>query len=143
MELTDAEKEFTSLFSGFIFQKRTNSMWGKNKLSEADRIRFDEKWLKKWKTMEKKQLQEMECDYIIYHPLKKTEPIFEKLPFLSSGPTEKKRKKRRAEYPTCSIEVKKHKSHEDETLKLYLTKTMWNNMIQQLSVKKDDGIKLI
>ena len=135
MELSNVETEFTSLFSGFIFQKRTNSMWGsKNKeMRFNEKLNFEKEWVKTFQSMQEHQLKNMECDYIIYHPLKKTEAIFKKLAFLSDEESceSNNTKKRQAEFPTCSISVKRAKK--EEKLELYLTKTMWNTMIQQIA----------
>lgn len=85
VKLSDAEKEFTSLFTCFTFGKTSNSLWKKN---NNDSFNYETLWMKNWKQFQQQQLDNNSCDRIAYKSTS-APPLFQIIP--SKNPKNPKR----------------------------------------------------
>lgn len=141
--LSKAEMDFTSLFTCFTFQKRTNSMWKKKVMSstsntsntshtsndrsldsssiQKSREGFEEIWKQKWRNVADEQLKTNRCDKVDYKQ-RKDEPLFNyiesKTPIVEMEPPLQSlqphlQPKRQHDFPVFSLKVKKTKCDAD------------------------------
>jgi hypothetical protein len=120
ISLTKAETEFTSLFTCFTFQKRTNSLWRKNftdlptndltipsaALSQNSvRDGFENIWKQKWQSISHEQLRSGTCDSIV-HEINHLQPLFT---YIESKTPPVIKQVKSHDFPVFSIKVKKAK----------------------------------
>jgi hypothetical protein len=76
INLTEAEKEFSSLFTCFTFGKTSNSLWKKNNQANVD---YEKTWMNNWKQFQQQQLDTNTCDRIAYKS-RNAPPLFKIIP---------------------------------------------------------------
>ena len=143
VELSEAEREFTSLFMGFTFQKTTNSLFWQTQKVDESYSNHEYQWLKNWQGLQDRQLETLSVDEIVYQPAtEQSVPLFPKLNLKSQKGSINVGKRKPENPPAITIDLKRVKCDGDEDEKkveekkdvqLFFTKAMWNNMIQKIN----------
>ena len=123
--LSKAEQEFTSLFTCFTFQKRTNSLWKKkintkNDITSLQKYRegFEDIWRHKWSGLCNDQLRYSTCDKLEKKYISNSEPLFNYMESKTkiTNPTSTSNTiKRQHDFPVFTLKVKKTKIEVKET----------------------------
>ena len=128
--LSKAEMEFTSLFTCFTFQKRTNSLWKKKINIKTDsqpqslqkyREGFEDIWKQKFQGLCKDQFKNSTCDSLEKKPQKiiDGDPLFNyiesktKVPQISE-PKNNDIQKRQRDFPVFTLKIKRTKTDDFE-----------------------------